>query len=212
MAKIGRNDPCPCGSGKKYKHCCLLKESMSINELIRTTVIEAGYSDKLSDVLCKMYEYMQKKNWWGACHASSSVLFVAISELGYTPILCIGEVSGNGLYFDHSWIELDGKILDLAISKTLLGGAPVSDPIVFGKNIRSGKEPELKYGVPGRGIEGETLIVKNTPFIEYMDSFPSEENGLWEVVQEVLGRTLDLSTMKKKYEKVARDIIRNTRS
>ena len=20
--KIGRNDPCPCGSGKKYKRCC----------------------------------------------------------------------------------------------------------------------------------------------------------------------------------------------
>jgi len=25
--KVGRNDPCPCGSGKKYKKCCLLKES-----------------------------------------------------------------------------------------------------------------------------------------------------------------------------------------
>jgi tetratricopeptide (TPR) repeat protein len=25
MAKVGRNDPCPCGSGKKYKKCCLLK-------------------------------------------------------------------------------------------------------------------------------------------------------------------------------------------
>ena len=25
--KIGRNDLCPCGSGKKYKHCCLLKKS-----------------------------------------------------------------------------------------------------------------------------------------------------------------------------------------
>ena len=24
-AKVGRNDPCPCGSGKKYKKCCLLK-------------------------------------------------------------------------------------------------------------------------------------------------------------------------------------------
>ena len=23
--KTGRNDPCPCGSGKKYKHCCLNK-------------------------------------------------------------------------------------------------------------------------------------------------------------------------------------------
>lgn len=25
--KVGRNEPCPCGSGKKYKKCCLLKES-----------------------------------------------------------------------------------------------------------------------------------------------------------------------------------------
>lgn len=24
--KIGRNDPCPCGSGKKYKHCCMNEE------------------------------------------------------------------------------------------------------------------------------------------------------------------------------------------
>jgi hypothetical protein len=24
--KVGRNDPCPCGSGKKYKKCCLGKE------------------------------------------------------------------------------------------------------------------------------------------------------------------------------------------
>ena len=23
MSKVGRNDPCPCGSGKKYKKCCL---------------------------------------------------------------------------------------------------------------------------------------------------------------------------------------------
>jgi preprotein translocase subunit SecA len=21
VPKVGRNDPCPCGSGKKYKHC-----------------------------------------------------------------------------------------------------------------------------------------------------------------------------------------------
>ncbi len=24
--RVGRNDPCPCGSGKKYKNCCMLKE------------------------------------------------------------------------------------------------------------------------------------------------------------------------------------------
>lgn len=26
MTKISRNAPCPCGSGKKYKKCCLLKK------------------------------------------------------------------------------------------------------------------------------------------------------------------------------------------
>jgi tetratricopeptide (TPR) repeat protein len=26
MPKTGRNDPCPCGSGKKYKRCCLEKD------------------------------------------------------------------------------------------------------------------------------------------------------------------------------------------
>ena len=26
MPKTGRNDPCPCGSGKKYKQCCLEKD------------------------------------------------------------------------------------------------------------------------------------------------------------------------------------------
>ena len=26
--KVGRNEPCPCGSGKKYKQCCLKKEQV----------------------------------------------------------------------------------------------------------------------------------------------------------------------------------------
>ena len=26
MAKIGRNDPCPCNSGKKYKKCCMASD------------------------------------------------------------------------------------------------------------------------------------------------------------------------------------------
>ncbi|MCD6436175.1 MAG: SEC-C domain-containing protein [Clostridiales bacterium] len=29
--KIGRNDPCPCGSGKKYKKCCMAKDQAMNN-------------------------------------------------------------------------------------------------------------------------------------------------------------------------------------
>jgi hypothetical protein len=32
VTKTGRNDPCPCGSGKKYKHCCLRKETAGKSE------------------------------------------------------------------------------------------------------------------------------------------------------------------------------------
>lgn len=31
--KVGRNDPCPCGSGKKYKSCCLAKEQQKRHPL-----------------------------------------------------------------------------------------------------------------------------------------------------------------------------------
>lgn len=33
MTKPGRNDPCPCGSGKKYKKCCLSKETLPVTSL-----------------------------------------------------------------------------------------------------------------------------------------------------------------------------------
>ncbi len=30
--KVGRNDPCPCGSGKKYKNCCMAKDEEEANK------------------------------------------------------------------------------------------------------------------------------------------------------------------------------------
>jgi uncharacterized protein len=33
VEKVGRNDPCPCGSGKKYKSCCLQKEQQKKSPL-----------------------------------------------------------------------------------------------------------------------------------------------------------------------------------
>ena len=35
--KPGRNDRCPCGSGRKYKHCCLLEANASVADLQEQT-------------------------------------------------------------------------------------------------------------------------------------------------------------------------------
>ena len=90
-----------------------------------------------------------------------------------------------------------------------MGGAAASEPIVFGKNIRTGENPKIKYGVPGRGIEGESLIVKAMPFVEFMDMFPDELDGLWGVVREILGKNIDIPALRKKYEHVNRVVVRN---
>lgn len=39
MRKLGRNDPCHCGSGKKYKKCCLAKDEA--NSVTRLTATQA---------------------------------------------------------------------------------------------------------------------------------------------------------------------------
>lgn len=44
-AKIGRNEACPCGSGKKYKHCCLASgESVSSHKSWSQLAQESGES------------------------------------------------------------------------------------------------------------------------------------------------------------------------
>lgn len=43
MTKVGRNHPCPCGSGKKYKQCCLdTDEAARIAALPKPTLQAAG--------------------------------------------------------------------------------------------------------------------------------------------------------------------------
>jgi len=45
--KVGRNAPCPCGSGKKYKKCCLIKEEGGRPEKTSATPQELELRDKL---------------------------------------------------------------------------------------------------------------------------------------------------------------------
>jgi len=40
--KPGRNDPCPCGSGKKYKSCCWNKELPKTRKPIKATLISGS--------------------------------------------------------------------------------------------------------------------------------------------------------------------------
>jgi len=51
MAKIGRNDPCPCGSGQKYKRCCLPRDEAAAAEraaTARAAALRARETDRFA--------------------------------------------------------------------------------------------------------------------------------------------------------------------
>lgn len=49
---VGRNDPCPCGSGKKYKKCCDGKEAVTV---------EVMQAEEIERILQKFYDDYPKK-------------------------------------------------------------------------------------------------------------------------------------------------------
>jgi len=63
--KVGRNDPCPCGSGKKYKKCCLNKDEARKSEKTSATPKEIELRERLLSFSGKE---RYKKNFEKAYH------------------------------------------------------------------------------------------------------------------------------------------------
>ena len=54
MAKPGRNDRCPCGSGKKYKACCLTKDEAAEREQLAKA--QAGRDERSAEKRQSLHE------------------------------------------------------------------------------------------------------------------------------------------------------------
>lgn len=210
--KIGRNDLCYCGSGKKYKHCCLKRSIMSEYDLIRNVIEQEGYDREVSDFISSLYQYMKENQWMGACHATSSIMYVGFCELGYSPTIYIGEVAiPTRPRFDHSWITVDEKVIDLAIAMPLPENVPISNPIVFDINIATNQKHQIIYGVKGGRLDREASSIFNTSFVDYMDMFPMNVfpnsvvvDGLWGILKRVFPYNINITEIKKRYDKVMR--------
>jgi len=50
MAKIGRNEKCPCRSGKKFKHCCALKERKQVQPLSPEQAMKVTLMDAVKQI------------------------------------------------------------------------------------------------------------------------------------------------------------------
>lgn len=56
MDKVGRNDPCPCGSGKKYKQCCMSKDKPGQPRKFKAKIIQSGTGiDEPKDLMERVF-------------------------------------------------------------------------------------------------------------------------------------------------------------
>jgi hypothetical protein len=69
--KSGRNDACPCGSGKKYKKCCELKQQKSRGNTVMLVIVglmmAAGIATGISSFMSEK-DIAQPSGVWSAEH------------------------------------------------------------------------------------------------------------------------------------------------
>jgi tetratricopeptide (TPR) repeat protein len=62
MAKQGRNERCHCGSGKKYKHCCLTNDEAAERERIAATPLRPTIPEEIAATLMDGYVAHDEKD------------------------------------------------------------------------------------------------------------------------------------------------------
>jgi hypothetical protein len=159
MSNIGRNDKCPCGSGLKYKQCCLRKNNLTFNE------IESD--DKMRQIVKSTYDFIIDNDFQGSCHITSAVMYILLSEVGFTDLVVkTGVVDIDEGLFDHSWLEYQGKKIDLAVMNTLQNGIKLP-PVFLDKLIGATESQEYIYGVD-MDLDKEATFVLSQSIGDYI--------------------------------------------
>lgn len=146
---IGRNEPCPCGSGKKYKKCCGAKEAVSI-----THVIENEIDD------------LQKKLLHFALDHYEEEVYQGLDE--YEEYFDIDDEERQFYEFVYTvWFSLFNELEN---GETILENFISSEA---GKIKRPKLKQILQSWTDARTIAGEIITIENNTLI-VVDGFSSE--------------------------------------
>jgi hypothetical protein len=156
----------------------------------------------IAKTFAAVHQLVEEKNWQGACHATTAVTFVLLAAQGIKATACLGEVMLGHAAFDHSWIEIEGRVFDIAIERPLMPEMAAT-PVISGRHIDSDVPTAMTYGaISGVPPQGPAAMIARMSFGEYMDGFPDHAQGLWGVVSELaerLGLLLNAEDLRRRY-------------
>ena len=173
---------------------------------------QEGYDEKIADVIGKLLTYMRKNYLTGAGKPVSAALYVALSELGFQPQICTGQIrTPAGKLVENTWLLLNGKVIDLAVYMPLRDPInSISGPVVLGIDLITMQPAASEYGV----ISDMPLIEEvsdglSMPFMKFMNGFPLEREGLWTVVVNILPPEMNVRTidLKERYPDVQENFV-----
>jgi hypothetical protein len=109
--KVGRNDPCPCGSGKKFKKCCLNK--LESKKEIQGALNQETYKGPVDSLRKKIRIFMEKGNFKASFQSAISLYWnTTEEELDPPETMEDADISGIMEWFVHDYILPDyGKPL-----------------------------------------------------------------------------------------------------
>lgn len=152
--------------------------------------------------------FVLKKNHWGACHDTSAVLYMLLKELGLSPTLNIGEVRAPAGFLDHSWVEVEGRIFDVAVCLPQPGGTDVGGPIFANIDVATNRKTALQYGAVsphGFGLDAYPALSLDLSGFSTIQNEPN----IWALAV-ALGFDLDLNLtcaeLERKYGAVRRTV------
>jgi hypothetical protein len=147
-------------------------------------------------------EFINENSYDGACHDISAAFHIILEEKNISSELFIGEVKIGDYYVDHSWVGIDNKIYDIAISRPNF--PPAAQPPVFASKCCVTKGvPKVIYGVKSpSGFSDIGRWISEVTLGEYSLGHPSRENHLWRLTKDIasgINLDLDINVLNQKY-------------
>ncbi|WP_031358045.1 hypothetical protein [Caballeronia sordidicola] len=162
----------------------------------------------LYNAFAPLLSFVVANGYFAGCHDTSAVLYMWLCQAGCredSMALCIGEVKGHTGRFDHSWVEVNGKVLDVAVCAPGPNGGFAGGPVFGGMDLGSNTVPRTKFGVASEdALDDEAATVYGKNLRQYQDFQVSRGyKSMAQLVQEVYGE--DGKTLIAKYRDVKRD-------
>ncbi len=132
MSKTGRNDPCPCGSEKKYKKCCLGK---ALEPQSKVHYLSRRYTQKdRASAIDKLLSFSSRPEFEKDCEIGVTIFFG--SQRTEEEMETLQDLGQTAINF-HTWLLYDMNVED---------GRTITDFFLErqGKRLNTGESTYLK--------------------------------------------------------------------